>query len=137
MPTLSFSFFQHVINDTDIINREKRAFRPQKFERYVSYYEGGSLACTKEYYSKIGGFYEAYSGYGCEDCDFYARLIAGGSFKNDRRISLYHLNHPRSDKWQKFHDQNVKLETALKTLSDIARIADAKNSLIRKGYKTI
>lgn len=124
-------------NDTDIINREKRAFRPQKFERYVSYYEGGSLACTKEYYSKIGGFYEAYSGYGCEDCDFYARLIAGGSFKNDRRISLYHLNHPRSDKWQKFHDQNVKLETALKKLSDIARIADAKNSLIRKGYKTI
>ena len=124
-------------NDTDIINREKRAFRPQKFERYVSYYEGGSLACTKEYYSIIGGFYEAYSGYGCEDCDFYARLIAGGSFKNDRRISLYHLNHPRSDKWQKFHDQNVKLETALKTLSDIARIADAKNSLIRKGYKTI
>lgn len=124
-------------NDTDIINREKRAFRPQKFERYVSYYEGGSLACTKEYYSKIGGFYEAYSGYGCEDCDFYARLIAGGSFKNDRRISLYHLNHPRSDKWQKFHDQNVKLEDMLKTLSDIARIADAKNFLIRKGYKTI
>lgn len=124
-------------NDTDIINREKRAFRPKNFERYVSYYEGGSLACTKEYYSKIGGFYEAYSGYGCEDCDFYARLIAGGSFKNDRRISLYHLNHPRSDKWQKFHDQNVRLESALKTLSGVERIADAKNLLIRKGYKTI
>jgi GT2 family glycosyltransferase len=124
-------------NDTDIINREKRVFRPQNFERYVSYFEGGSLACTKKYYSEIGGFYEAYSGYGCEDCDFYARLIAGGNFKDDRRISLYHLNHPRSDKWQKFHDQNVKLETTLKTLSNIARIADAKNLLIRKGYKTI
>ena len=124
-------------HDTDIINREKRVFRPKNFERYVSYFEGGSLACTKEYYSKIGGFYEAYSGYGCEDCDFYSRLIAGGDFKNDRRIPLYHLNHPRSDKWQKFHDLNVKLETTLKTLSDIARIADAKNLLMKKRYKTI
>ena len=124
-------------NDTNIINREKRVFRPQNFDRYVSYFEGGSLACTKEYYSKIGGFYETYAGYGCEDCDFYSRLIAGGDFKNDRRISLYHLNHPRSDKWRKFHDLNVKLETTLKAMSDIARIADAKNLLKRKGYKTI
>lgn len=124
-------------SDTSRINREKRLFKPESFERYVAYYEGGSLACTKSYYSKIGGFLELYSGYGCEDCDFYHRLSTGGSFLNDRTMPLYHLWHPRSDKWQAYHEKNAALEKSLKLLADDVRIADAKNHLMRKGYKTI
>ena len=123
--------------DTNRINKNKKAFKPENFERYVSYFEGGSLACTKTYYSKIGGFYEAYSGYGCEDCDFYYRLSIGGIFKNDRRIPLYHLWHPRTNQWIDHHEANIKLESTLNKLNAKDRINDAKRKLIEKGYKTI
>jgi hypothetical protein len=107
------------------------------FERYITYFEGGSLACTKTYYSKIGGFYEEYVGYGCEDCDFYLRLSIGGSFKEDRRIPLYHLWHPRTDKWTEHHEINVVLQEKLNSYSHYDRLSDAKHKLSLKRYKTI
>jgi GT2 family glycosyltransferase len=124
-------------NDTDRINKQKRVLKTTAFERYITYFEGGSLACTKSYYKKIGGFYEEYVGYGCEDCDFYLRLSVGGSFKEDRRIPLYHLWHPRTDKWIEHHELNVKLQEKLDKYSHSDRLSDARYKLSLKGYKTI
>jgi len=124
-------------SDTDKINKQKKMLKTNAFERYITYFEGGSLACTKTYYSKIGGFYEEYVGYGCEDCDFYLRLSIGGSFKEDRRIPLYHLWHPRTGKWVEHHEANVKLRETLDRFSHTDRLNDAKYKLSSKSYKTI
>lgn len=124
-------------SDTTKINDLKKALRPETFERYVSYFEGGSLAIRKANYSKIGGFYEDYSGYGCEDCDFYLRMSIGGNFKNDRRIPLYHLWHPRHNLWNEHHDANLRLQANLDRLTHEARLADAKDKLNQRGYDTI
>lgn len=47
------------------INNAQVVGHDVKCERVVGYYEGGSLACTRSAYWKIGGFNEDYHGYGC------------------------------------------------------------------------
>jgi predicted glycosyltransferase involved in capsule biosynthesis len=98
-------------------------------DRYVGYFEGGSLACTVDAYWRIGGFYEAYEGYGCEDCDFYLRLSKNTQWLEDRTVNLLHLHHGRSGKWRDYHKLNKALESKLARLTMSERIKKARNAL--------
>lgn len=108
-------------DSTDIINGSGEVIDPV-FERVVGYYEGGSLACTKETYWRIGGFNEDFWGYGCEDCDFYDRMSKGSKYFDSRTYNLLHLHHGRSDGWCDHHDVNIATYEKLKTLTMKQRI---------------
>jgi len=76
----------------------------------VGYFEGGSLACKRTTYCNIGGFNEDFEGYGCEDCDFFHRLMQfSKSFYNERSEAFYHLHHGRVGGWQQCHTRNKEL----------------------------
>jgi intein/homing endonuclease len=49
-------------------------------ERAVQYFEGGTLGCTKSAYIKIGGFNEAFIGYGCF-CPKYNFVLTNNGYK--------------------------------------------------------
>ena len=86
-------------------------------ERAVGYFEGGSIAFRQKTYFKIGGFNEAYEGYGCEDCDFFERLRDNTHFFNQRSIDMFHLWHSRVPGWNNRHKINKKLaETIARTI---------------------
>ena len=106
---------------TDRINNSGVVTDPA-FERVVGYYEGGSLACTRDTYWKIGGFNEDFWGYGCEDCDFYERMSGGSKYLDNRTYNLLHLYHGRSDGWFKHHDTNKAIHDKLKELTIRQRI---------------
>ena len=108
-------------DSTDIVNSSGEVVDPV-FERVVGYYEGGSLACTKETYWRIGGFNEDFWGYGCEDCDFYDRMSKGSKYFDSRTYNLLHLHHGRSDGWCDHHDVNIATYEKLKTLTMKQRI---------------
>lgn len=116
------------------INRSKIVDTDASCDRVVGYYEGGSLACTKQAYWKVGGFNEDYWGYGCEDCDFYARLSSGSRWKEDRKFDLLHLWHGRVDGWNNHHKENKKLETELCKLPMDRRISMQREQVKRLGY---
>jgi hypothetical protein len=78
-------------------------------ERAVGYFEGGSLACTKNAYFKVGGFNEIYEGYGVEDCDFFDRLKNFSKFYNTRDTDFVHLWHGRTPGWEIHHRRNKKI----------------------------
>lgn len=78
-------------------------------ERAVDYFEGGSLACTKRGYCKIGGFNEMFEGYGVEDCDFFTRLKNFTIFHNTRTEDFVHLWHGRSEGWELCHRKNKRI----------------------------
>jgi len=82
-------------------------------DRIVGYFEGGSLAATKSAYWSVGGFNEAFYGYGCEDCDFFARLASLPDFFNTRSHKFLHLWHPRAENWDEHHDVNRAIERKL------------------------
>lgn len=82
--------------------------------RAVVYFEGGSLACTKEAYFKCGGFNEIFEGYGIEDCDFFDRLKHHANFYNERSEDFVHLYHGRTSGWQQHHRRNKKIFQQLK-----------------------
>lgn len=103
-------------------------------DRVVGYFEGGSLACTKQAYWKVGGFNEDYKGYGCEDCDFYARLAGGSKWLEQRSYNLLHLWHPRTTGWEEHHNANKAIETRLRALSIPDRIALQRSKLVQWGY---
>jgi len=83
-------------------------------ERAVGYFEGGSIAFRKEYFFKVGGFNEAFEGYGCEDCDFFERLRDNTKFFNTRTVDMFHLWHSRISGWHERHRANKAL---LKTIN--------------------
>jgi predicted glycosyltransferase involved in capsule biosynthesis len=99
----------------------------------VDYFEGGSIACHRKTYWKIGGFVEEFVGYGVEDCDFYFRLSKAAVWKENRHIDLLHLYHDRVDKWTSFHNRNKELGTKLNSLSLNDRIARQRQLLIQSG----
>lgn len=103
-------------------------------DRVVGYFEGGSLACTKAAYWKVGGFNEDYKGYGCEDCDFYARLSGGSNWLERRTYNLLHLWHSRTAGWEEHHNANKAIETRLRALSIQDRIALQRSKLAQWGY---
>ncbi len=72
----------------------------------VGYFEGGSIACRKGTYYEIGGFDEAYEGYGCEDCCFFERLKNLSNFYDDRSYDLFHLFHGKSQDTDSRHGIN-------------------------------
>jgi len=86
-------------------------------ERAVGYFEGGSIAFHTNVYFRVGGFNEAYEGYGCEDCDFFERLKDHTKFFNQRTIDMFHLWHSRVPGWTERHKVNKKLsENILRTM---------------------
>jgi glycosyltransferase involved in cell wall biosynthesis len=122
-------------NTTEQINEAQMVIKPV-MERVVGYYEGGSLACRKDAYWRIGGFNEDFWGYGCEDCDFYYRLSKGTTWKEDRRHDLLHLRHGRSDGWNECHEANKAIDKELSKLSLAQRIEKQQQQLKLAGYIT-
>jgi GT2 family glycosyltransferase len=78
-------------------------------ERAVGYFEGGSIACRKDTFFKVGGFNEAFEGYGCEDCDFFTRLKDHSRFYSQRSIDMLHMWHSRVSGWDRRHKINKDL----------------------------
>lgn len=105
-----------------------------KCDRVVGYYEGGSIACTTKAFWKIGGFNEDFWGYGCEDCDFYARLAGGSRWKEHRYFDFLHLWHSRVSGWNQHHEINKRIEGNLKLKSVAERVALQRVQLSRLGY---
>lgn len=118
---------------TATINTSKRVEEPV-MERVVSYYEGGSLACHKDVYWRVGGHNEDFYGYGCEDCDFFARLSKGSKFCNHRTHNLLHLHHGRSDSFNECHIKNKVLFKHLESLTIEQRISLQRDQLRKAGY---
>ncbi len=116
-----------LINNTGIVGGYP------KIERVVGYFEGGSLACTKEYYWEIGGFNEDFWGYGVEDCEFYTRLKYRG-FKEDRKHIFLHLYHSRFPGWEEHHDINKKLGESISKLPMEEKIKRQRIQAKKLGY---
>jgi predicted glycosyltransferase involved in capsule biosynthesis len=118
----------HDINDKKFVNLDIEC------DRAVGYYEGGSLACSKEAYWRVGGFNEDFDGYGCEDCDFFVRLSNGSKWTEDRTFDLLHLWHSRVDGWNQHHNVNKQLEIRLNRMSIGDRIAMQVSKLKELKY---
>lgn len=119
----------HLINETGVVDINTNC------ERMVGYYEGGSLACRTDAYWRCGAFNEDYVGYGCEDCDFYARLSGSTEWYEHREIDFLHLYHGRVKGWESHHTENKTLEAELKRKTIGDRIILQYNQLIRNGYR--
>lgn len=104
-----------------------------KIERVVGYFEGGSLACTKDYYWEIGGFNEDFWGYGVEDCEFYARLKYKGFVENRHHVFL-HLHHSRFPGWEEHHINNKKLGESIAKLPIEEKILRQRSQIKKLGY---
>jgi predicted glycosyltransferase involved in capsule biosynthesis len=105
-----------------------------KCDRVVGYFEGGSLACRTAAFWRAGGFNEDFWGYGCEDCDFYARLSHSSSWKEDRVFDFLHLWHSRVSGWNQHHETNRRLEAKLRTHEMPERIAIQRRQMRAAGY---
>lgn len=119
---------------TDRVNQSGVVDTSVKCERVVGYFEGGSLACTVNAYWKIGAFNQDFWGYGCEDCDFYARLASIPDWQEDRNFDFLHLWHSRVSGWNKHHDTNKHIESQLQALSIDQRIKKQHAQLQQIGY---
>lgn len=119
---------------TDVITASGAVAPGVEFERVVGYYEGGSLACDVDTYWRVGGFNQDFESYGCEDCDFYARLSNATAWYGERTVDLLHLWHSRIPGWEVHHAKNKALEQALspKTIAD--RIHMQRDQLRKLGY---
>ena len=85
-------------------------------------------------YWRVGGFNEDYWGYGCEDCDFYARLSQAARWTEQRSFDLLHLWHDRVDGWDKHHKENKNLERILSGNDIQTRVRMQYAQLKRLGY---
>jgi len=117
------------------INQNQNINLQTEFNRVVGYFEGGSLACTKEAYWRVGGFNEDFWGYGCEDCEFYARLSGNSKWYEKRQVDFLHMWHGRVSGWNSHHEQNKQINAALEKRSMRQRISDQRKQLIANGYK--
>jgi len=66
-------------------------------------FHGGSFFITKEAYNSIGGFYEAFEGYGSEDSEFYKRVHDKLKVSPNFGLPLLHMKHdnPYAKNWRK------------------------------------
>ena len=48
------------------------------YQLFMAEYTGGGSAITAAQYTKVNGFSNMYLGWGCEDEDFYTRIVAAG-----------------------------------------------------------
>lgn len=122
---------------TEQINQTGKITKDVVFERVVGYYEGGSIACRKSAYWKCGGFNEDFWGYGCEDCDFFARLASMNTWYETRTFDLLHLYHGRVEGWNSHHDLNKDLEKSLKRRSMLDRVHEQYKQLRANGYGSL
>tara|TARA_R100001244_G_scaffold25113_2_gene25397 strand:- start:62386 stop:64362 length:1977 start_codon:yes stop_codon:yes gene_type:complete len=104
-------------------------------ERAVGYFEGGSLACTKRAYFKVGGFNEQFEGYGVEDCDFFDRLKNfTKKFNNVRTEDFVHLWHGRTDGWERYHHKNKKIAEKIKKKNTPTAYVESLVARLRVSY---
>ena len=104
-------------------------------DRIVGYFEGGSLACTKTAYWKVGGFCEDFWGYGVEDCDFYARISNASKWLENRKFDFLHLWHGRPPHWDDHHNENIAKGKLLQMLSIAERIKLQYKRLKELGWQ--
>lgn len=121
---------------SEFVHKNKLVLHGMATSRVIGYYEGGSLACTKSSYSKIGGFNESFVGYGVEDCEFYERLSLGTKWHGTRTENLIHLWHPRSTEWNHCHIKNTEIYNGLKKQPLEQRIVALRQCLINNGFIT-
>jgi len=121
-------------DSTNKINSDKSVGDDVKCERVVGYYEGGSLACTKDAYWRVGAFNEDFWGYGCEDCDFYARLASDAGWYEGRSVDLLHLWHSRATGWNSHHEENKRIEAVLNSMPMHERVKLQHKQLSKNGY---
>lgn len=121
---------------TDVIY-EKQLTNKLDCERIVIYFEGGSLACTKQAYIECGGFNETFEGYGIEDCDFFNRLKhKSNRFCDTRTEDFIHLYHSRTSDWQICHKNNKNIYNKIMQQPINNYIADQK-SILLNTYKNV
>lgn len=119
----------NIINSTGLVTNQTRC------ERVVGYFEGGSLACHTKTYWKCGAFNEDFWGYGCEDCDFYARLAAVSAWCENRTFDFLHLWHGRVPGWNAHHETNRRIEASLTSRPMDDRIKLQYSQLSKLGYE--
>lgn len=105
--------------------------------RAVTYFEGGSLACTKKAYFNCGGFNEIFEGYGVEDCDFFERLKYHSKFYNERSEDFIHMYHGRTTGWQQHHRRNKKIGMQLKKQYNMASYIASLTKKIKVTYPEV
>ena len=103
---------------TDKLNNQHTLQPDYECGKVVTYFEGGSLGCTKTAYYKIGGFDEKFEGYGVEDCAFYANLNKSTKLLSSRTFKFFHLWHDRVVGWEACHARNKTHYTGV-TKSDL------------------
>lgn len=101
-------------------------------DRIVNYYEGGSLAIRRKSYIDIGGFCEKFIGYGCEDCEFYHRMVNGTNSYVIRSIDLFHLWHDRINGWTDKHEVNKNIHERLKRMNQKSLMLELSQYLKNK-----
>ena len=111
------------------VGRQLKLAKDLQCERTVGYYEGGSLACRRETYKRIGGFCESFIGYGVEDCEFFQRLKKLSNFYDERTITLFHLWHGRVTGWNRHHQDNKRLGKELDRIPLETRIKEMQKKL--------
>ena len=120
---------------TNEIISQFRVSESLKSSQVVGYFEGGSLACTKQAFFACGGFLEEFIGYGCEDCDFFNRLKNLGKFFDVRTEAFIHLDHGRPPGWKEIHTKNKKLFANLKIGHDMTQLSGyCRGKLRTAGY---
>lgn len=105
--------------------------------RVVTYYEGGSLACTKKAYFRCGAFNEIFEGYGIEDCDFFSRLKYNSNFYNERTEDFVHMWHGRTDGWAQHHRRNKKIFAKLRKQYNASSYINSLTKKIKASYPRI
>jgi GT2 family glycosyltransferase len=105
-----------------------------KCDRIVGYFEGGSLACHKDEYVRIGGFNEIFDGYGCEDCEFFERLKHNTNMYDERYVDFIHLYHGRSTGWGNLHEKNMDTHKKLMNMPMSERVGQLRN-ILQEKYK--
>lgn len=121
---------------TEKINTRGKVAADGQCINQVAYFEGGSIACTKKAYFKVGGFNESFIGYGIEDCDFFARLRDHcNQFYNIRTETFYHLFHGRTPGWQQCHETNKMLFKKFKIIHPGEYLKLLRQRLINSGFR--
>jgi len=124
---------------TSRIIRDKQVSGDLVLNRVVGYFEGGSLACRADEYWRCGAYNEDFWGYGCEDCDFYARMSSNTEgYYGIRTADFLHLHHGRTAGWDAHHQANKIIQQSLNLKNMEDRIKLQHSQLKRLGYlKTV
>lgn len=72
-------------------------------------FPGGCCLYSQDLFNRLGGFDEAYEGWGSEDEDLYERASAASNVIVDRSMRFLHIDHPRREDTEKpFVDENIE-----------------------------